>query len=126
MKRSAKGKTGKKPSTKQVTPRKRKRRAQATLVVAAPLKPQDLAARVAELVGRPPPEASPSQVPVGKRAGVHPKHPPCPRCGRALYKSMKPGAVKKSDPWAWCRNPACPAHRLDQSTGGVAADGSVP
>lgn len=40
--------------------------------------------------------------------GVHPKHPPCPSCSRALYKSpVKGAAVKKSDPWAFCRNKKC-------------------
>lgn len=38
---------------------------------------------------------------------ARPKHPPCPHCGKALYKSPQPAIVKPTDPWAWCRNEAC-------------------
>lgn len=39
------------------------------------------------------------------------KHPPCPKCGRALYKSKEKGAaVKKDDPFAYCRNEKCPSN----------------
>lgn len=39
--------------------------------------------------------------------GRHPPHPRCPACGKAVYKSPEPAAVKREDPWAWCRNAAC-------------------
>lgn len=35
---------------------------------------------------------------------AHPKHPPCPGCGKSLFKSFAPRAVKKTDPWDFCRN----------------------
>lgn len=36
------------------------------------------------------------------------KHPPCPSCGKALYKAAKAGTkVKKSDPFDFCRNQSC-------------------
>jgi len=48
-----------------------------------------------------------------------PKQPPCPACGKILFKHMpdpelqaagKYRSVKKSDPYAFCRNPDCEAH----------------
>lgn len=51
-----------------------------------------------------------------KRGGAHPKHPACPQCGKAMYKTMEKGkAVKKTDPWAYCRNDDCPQKGVDQS-----------
>lgn len=48
----------------------------------------------------------------------HPAHPKC-SCGRALYKSATKGAkVGKSDPWAFCRNEACPKCGVDQAAEG--------
>ncbi len=42
------------------------------------------------------------------RGGNHPKHPKCPGCKKALYKTQKKGsASKKEDPFAHCRNEAC-------------------
>ena len=39
---------------------------------------------------------------------IHPKHPKCPSCGRALYKNMPGGkAAGKHDPWDCCRNTKC-------------------
>ena len=39
---------------------------------------------------------------------IHQKHPKCPECGKALYKSpIKGKPVKKTDPYAFCRNPKC-------------------
>lgn len=39
---------------------------------------------------------------------IHQKHPKCPECGKALYKSPIKGApVNKVDPYAFCRNPEC-------------------
>lgn len=46
---------------------------------------------------------------------AHVIHPRCPSCGRAMYKSMEPKAVKASDPWAYCRNKACAVGGVDQS-----------
>ncbi|MBI5495548.1 MAG: hypothetical protein HY904_11030 [Deltaproteobacteria bacterium] len=126
-KQSKKTKKTAKPTTKQAKAKRRGRRT-ATTVVAALLSPPDLAARVAGLVGAAPIEAQPKGGNDAPRSGAHPKHPPCPRCGRALYKSMTPKAVKKSDPWAWCRNPACAAHNVDQSatTAATANAGGTP
>lgn len=45
----------------------------------------------------------------------HPKHPKCPNCGRAMYKSPESRAVKKSEPFAFCRNKKCKLHLTDQS-----------
>jgi hypothetical protein len=43
-----------------------------------------------------------------KRGGKHPKHPPCPGCGKALYKKISfTGGVKKSNFWAFCKNTKC-------------------
>lgn len=39
--------------------------------------------------------------------GRHPPHPKCPACGKAVYKSLEPAAVKRTDPWSWCRNRDC-------------------
>ena len=48
-----------------------------------------------------------------------PKQPPCPACGKILFKHMpdpalqaagKYKSVKASDPYAFCRNPDCEAH----------------
>lgn len=37
----------------------------------------------------------------------HPKHPRCD-CGKSLYKAFQKGKpVKKTDPWAFCRNASC-------------------
>jgi hypothetical protein len=36
----------------------------------------------------------------------HPQHPSC-ECGKALFKSPVAAKVKPSDPYAYCRNPAC-------------------
>lgn len=36
----------------------------------------------------------------------HPQHPSC-ECGKALFKSPAAAKVKPSDPYAYCRNPAC-------------------
>lgn len=48
--------------------------------------------------------------------GLHPKHPPCPGCGRALYKSAVVGKqVKKTDPWAFCRGKKCDRYGQDQT-----------
>jgi hypothetical protein len=39
---------------------------------------------------------------------VHEKHPPCPRCGKAMYKTSAVGKPsRKSDPYAFCRNDKC-------------------
>jgi hypothetical protein len=38
----------------------------------------------------------------------HPVHPKCSSCGKSLYKAFQKGkAVKKTDPWNFCRNSAC-------------------
>jgi len=51
-----------------------------------------------------------------KRGGSHPPHPRCPECGKAMYKTMVKGAsVKKSEPWAYCRNESCSKYGVDQS-----------
>lgn len=52
-----------------------------------------------------------------KRAqGTHPAHPKCPKCTKAMYKTMEKGkAVKKSDPWAFCRNKDCELYGKDQT-----------
>lgn len=48
--------------------------------------------------------------------GGRPKAPPCPSCGKALYKHPDKGTpVKKHWPYAWCRNEACELHNKDQS-----------
>lgn len=53
--------------------------------------------------------------------GAHPKHPPCPECGKALYKAAVKGTqVKKADPWAFCRNANCKLCGMNQVT---ASDG---
>ena len=55
--------------------------------------------------------------------GVHPKHPRCPHCKKAMYKTMiKAKWVKKSDPWAFCRNLMCEEYGENQS-GLPTADG---
>lgn len=42
------------------------------------------------------------------RGGNHPKHPKCPHCGKALYKTMEKGKPsKKEQPFCYCRNEAC-------------------
>lgn len=46
---------------------------------------------------------------------AHPPHPRCPKCGKMLFKSMAPKSVKKSDPWAYCRNKDCSSTGLDLS-----------
>jgi hypothetical protein len=46
----------------------------------------------------------------------HPKHPKCSFCGLSLYKAKAKGSkVKKSDPWAFCRNRACETFGHDQA-----------
>lgn len=58
------------------------------------------------------------------RGGTHPKHPPCPECGRAMYKTMTVGkAVKKDDPWAFCRNKDCGLFGKNQVEGVEPEDG---
>ena len=48
---------------------------------------------------------------IGALSQIHTQHPPCPACGKALYKSPKVGArVDKRDKYAWCRNAACRLH----------------
>lgn len=48
--------------------------------------------------------------------GGRPKAPPCPGCGKALYKHPEKGTrVKKSWPYAWCRNEKCELHGKDQT-----------
>lgn len=48
--------------------------------------------------------------------GAHPKHPPCPECGKALYKAAVKGTqVKKADPWAFCRNAKCKLCGMNQA-----------
>jgi len=37
----------------------------------------------------------------------HPQHPNCSACRKALFKSAAAAKVKPSDPYAFCRNPAC-------------------
>lgn len=39
---------------------------------------------------------------------AHPQHPNCESCGKALFKSAYKAKVKPSDPYAYCRNRACP------------------
>lgn len=47
---------------------------------------------------------------------VHPKHPRCPHCGKALYKTIKKGGLtNKSDSWGWCRNVDCSHYLVDQA-----------
>jgi hypothetical protein len=54
---------------------------------------------------------------------VHREHPRCASCGRAKYKSaVKGAAVKKTDPYAFCRNETCALFERDQSTVVRAAD----
>jgi len=62
-----------------------------------------------------------------------PKQPRCEHCGKALYKRMDPGQVRKSDPYAWCRNKACSHYNTDPSgasrfapLGGVEALAKAP
>lgn len=45
----------------------------------------------------------------------HPKHPPCPKCGKSLYKRMDSGSVHKSAPWAFCRNEKCELYGKSQA-----------
>ena len=48
--------------------------------------------------------------------GAHPKHPRCPGCGKAMYKAAVKGTqVKKSDPWAFCRNAKCKLCGMNQA-----------
>jgi hypothetical protein len=44
-----------------------------------------------------------------------PKQPPCPKCGKALYKRPDAGSVNTTDPYGWCRNEACETFGTDQS-----------
>lgn len=44
-----------------------------------------------------------------------PKHPPCPACGKALYKQMDGSSVAKEAPWAFCRNKACKKYAANQA-----------
>jgi hypothetical protein len=69
-------------------------------------------------------EAKPAPEP---RKGSHPKHPKCECCGKALYKSPTKGAaVKKSDPWAFCRNGGCERSRADALLRSASADPEPP
>lgn len=44
--------------------------------------------------------------------GTHPKHPTCPGCGFALYKTPDKGQPsKKGAPWKFCRNARCVLRR---------------
>lgn len=43
-----------------------------------------------------------------------PKQPKCPHCAKALYKRMQAGQVKKTDPYAWCRNKKCARYNIAQ------------
>lgn len=57
---------------------------------------------------------------------AHPKHPRCPSCGMAMYKSpIKGKQVKASDPWAFCRNQKCRLCAQDQSGGASGAVGAA-
>ncbi len=48
---------------------------------------------------------------------VHREHPRCASCGRAKYKSaVKGAAVKKTDPYAFCRDETCALFERDQTT----------
>lgn len=48
--------------------------------------------------------------------GAHPKHPSCPECGKAMYKAAIKGTqVKKTDPWAFCRNSNCKLVGMNQT-----------
>lgn len=48
---------------------------------------------------------------------VHREHPRCANCGRAKYKSpIKGAAVKRTDPYAFCRNDTCALFERDQTT----------
>lgn len=62
-------------------------------------------------------EAKKTEAKVDKRKqGTHPVHPKCPSCKKAMYKTMEKGkVVKKTDPWAFCRNEKCELHGKDQS-----------
>lgn len=46
---------------------------------------------------------------------MHPKHPKCKECGRALYKVRNKGSPpsKKIDKWRWCRNKDCGLFNYD-------------
>jgi hypothetical protein len=44
-----------------------------------------------------------------------PKQPPCPKCGKALYKRPDAGSVNTTDPYGWCRNTSCETFGTDQS-----------
>ena len=65
---------------------------------------------------------------IAPRTGSHPTHPPCPGAAmpevlarrpklqsHKLYKRLDAGPVRKSDPWAYCRNQACPLYGVNQS-----------
>lgn len=48
--------------------------------------------------------------------GGRPKAPPCPACGKALYKHPDKGErTKKSWPYSWCRNESCQLFGQDQT-----------
>ena len=53
---------------------------------------------------------------MSKKSKGRPKQPKCPECGKAMYKRMDVGGVKKTDPYAWCRNGACSLHNRPQET----------
>lgn len=44
-----------------------------------------------------------------------PKHPPCPACGKAMYKQMGGLPVSPEAPWAFCRNSACELYGKNQA-----------
>ena len=50
---------------------------------------------------------------------AHPKHPRCPSCGMAMYKSsIKGKQVKASDHWAFCRSQKCALVARNQAANG--------
>lgn len=61
-------------------------------------------------------KAKAAKKPVAEHKG-RPKHPPCPECGKAMYKQMGAQPVTKDDPWAYCRNKSCKLYAKDQSKG---------
>lgn len=45
----------------------------------------------------------------------HPKHPRCPKCGKMMFKRMDAGRVRKTEPWAFCRNEKCERYGANQA-----------
>ncbi len=61
-----------------------------------------------------------------KTSKGRPHQPKCPKkCGKAFYKRMDKGQVRKSDPYAWCRNKKCSEYNQDQ-TGGQSRFKPIP